>query len=76
MLNAVPHHTFNTSQRRSRAKMEEAISELPQDKYNLLCGAAAAKKCRLDPGPSLTSSLTQSFPPDVQPPLLIHPVSH
>ena len=38
MLKAVPHRTFTTSQRRSRAKMEEAISDLPQDKYDLLCG--------------------------------------
>ena len=47
MLNAVPHRTFNTSQRRSRAKMEEAITGLPQDKYDLLCGAATAKRRRL-----------------------------
>ena len=58
MLKAVPHRTFNTSQRRSRAKMEEAITGLPQDKYDLLCGAATAKRRRL--GLDTPSSSTQT----------------
>ena len=66
MLNTVPHCTFNMSQRRSQAKMEEAISDLPQDKYDMLCGAAAAKKCCIDLEPSSSSSSTNSFQPDPQ----------
>ena len=59
--------------------MEEAISDLPQDKYDLLCGAAAAKKRRLDSEPSSSSSSMQSIHPEpqitVQDPRLFETVS-
>lgn len=72
MLKAVPHRTFTTSQRRSRAKMEEAISDLPQDKYDLLCGAAVAKKRRLNPEPSPSSLPTRSIETEPQTPTEDH----
>ena len=56
VLHSVPPRTFNTSQRRSRAKMDEAIDLLPQSEYDLLVGASAAKKRRID---SSTSRLDE-----------------
>ncbi|KAN0135906.1 hypothetical protein V8E53_006358, partial [Lactarius tabidus] len=52
ILAAVPPKTFTTGQRRSRACMEEAVSGLPPDNYELLLGAATAKRRRLQCTPS------------------------
>ncbi|KAN0141069.1 hypothetical protein V8E53_000825, partial [Lactarius tabidus] len=48
MLDALPSKTFRADQKRSRACMEEAVYALPQNVYDILSGASAAKKRRLD----------------------------
>lgn len=55
VLHALPPRTFNTSQRRSRAKMDEGINLLPQAEYDLLLGASQSKKRRRETATSSTS---------------------
>ena len=55
VLHALPPRTFNTSQQRSQAKMDEGINLLPQAEYDLLLGASQSKKRRRETATSSTS---------------------
>lgn len=48
ILEAVPHRTFKTGERRCRANLEAAIYNLPQETYDFLVGASVAKRRRLE----------------------------
>ena len=48
VIAAVPPRTFNNSQKRSRANLDSAISNLRQPDYNRLLGASVAKRRRLE----------------------------
>ena len=57
-LHALPPGTLNTTQKRTHAKMEEALYSLPQTQYDVLIGASAAKRQRIDAASS--AALTAS----------------
>lgn len=63
-LNAVPHHTFQTSERWCRDNLEAAIYNLPQEKYDLLVGASVAKCCHLESAVASRVVQSHSFLPD------------
>ena len=65
ILKAVPPRTFKMGERRSRAKLEAAIYNLLQWKYDLIVGASVAKRCRLD---SNVSPIVQ--PANILPPVI------
>ena len=65
ILNAVPHRTFKTSERQCRANLEAAIYNLPQDKYDFLVGASAAKRCHLESTSTSRVVLPDPFLPNV-----------
>ena len=65
ILEAVPRHTFKASERRSRANLDAAIYNLPQETYNFLVGASAAKHCHLESTSTSRVVLPDPFLPNV-----------
>ena len=45
IMKAVPPHTFKTGERQNCTCLDDAIYNLPQDKYDLIVGASVAKHC-------------------------------
>ena len=55
--------TFKTGERRSCTKLEAAIYNLPQEKYNLIIGASITKCCCLDSNVSPIVQTANVLPP-------------
>ena len=55
--------TFKTGERQSHAKLEAAIYNLPQEKYDLIVGASVTKHCCLDSNVSPIVQTANVLPP-------------